>query len=316
MKSKGAIKFFAIALTLVCLYHLSFTFVSWRVEEKAREFAQGDIEKERRYLDSIANTPVYNLFVREYTYQQVKERELNLGLDLRGGMHVTLEVDVRELLLELSNHNEDESFREALQMARQAHLRNPQVDFVTHFRDAYEDLTGGGQLAAIFSHRETRERIGPNASNADVASYLRSEARESLDVTHNIIRSRIDRYGVAQPNIQKQEGAGRILVELPGVDDPQRVRRLLQESAELAFWETYNVDQIMPYLEEANQILARDLRRERSMRTPGETPEDAEAFVEQDLFEDENADTDTVTADTAADDALVDMADPDQLSEE
>ena len=320
MKSKGAIKFFAIALTLVCLYHLSFTFVAWRVEQQAKDFAQGDAQKEQRYLDSLSNEPVYNILVRDYTYQQVKERELNLGLDLRGGMHVTLEVDVAELLVELSNQNDDPEFREALQEALERQRQQPQTDYISHFRSAYEEKKPDGRLANIFAHRDLRDEISPDASNAEVATFLRQQANDALEVTHNIIRTRIDRYGVAQPNIQKQEGTGRILIELPGVDDPQRVRRLLQESAELAFWETYNMEDILPYLEEANQVLANVLERERE----GEF--DSEEDIEDDLLGEDTAedtllaDEDTLAEDTIGEDieddfADFDMDDPDDFEE-
>lgn len=266
MKSKGAIKFFAIALVFVCIYQLSFTYVAYRVESKAKVFAQGDPEKERRYLDSLMRIPVYNLGITKYTYQDVKERELNLGLDLRGGMHVTLEVDLTSLVKELSDKNEDETFNEAIRIAKERQQTNTQ-DFITLFYEAFQELDPDARLAAIYATPGNQEYVTFNSSNDEIISFLRRESREALRTTFNILRTRIDRFGVAQPNIQMQEGTGRIIVELPGVDDPDRVRRILQGAAELKFFLTYEYFELTTFIQEANEVLSALLALE-SGRTP------------------------------------------------
>lgn len=318
MKSKGVIKFFAIALTLVCLYHLSFTFVAWNVENNAAEYADGDPELERQYLDSVANETVYDIWLQSLTYQEVKERELNLGLDLRGGMHVTLEVDVGELLLDLANHNEDPEFREALDRAYDLQRGDPGTHYVDHFQNAFEEINPEGRLANIYAHRDLRDEISPDASNEEVVEFLKEQSQDALEVTYNIISSRIDQYGVAQPNIQKEEGSDRILVELPGVDDPERVRRLLQESAELAFWETYEMEEILPYLEEANELLAEALAdEEEDIEEPPER--EGEDLLDEDLMEEgdaENGDQEAEEGEVAEDEAREEEADEGELEDQ
>lgn len=254
MKSKGAIKFFAIALAVVCLFQLSFTIVTTVVENKADNFSQGDPAKRKQYLDSISHEPVYDLLVREYSYMECKERELNLGLDLQGGMHVTLEVSVDKLLRELSNNNQNETFQKALDMAEQKQKTRPD-DYITLFYESFQEIDPDAQLAAIFATRANRDYISFNSTDEEVLDFLRKEVDDALTRTFNILRTRIDQYGVTQPNIQKEEGTGRIIVELPGVDDPDRVRRLLQVTAKLEFWETYESSEVLPYFKDVNEIL-------------------------------------------------------------
>jgi SecD/SecF fusion protein len=254
MQSKGAIRFFAIALGLVCLYQLSFTFVTRSVEKKAEAFAHGDPKKVKVYLDSVATLPVYNLLFKKYTYLECKDLEINLGLDLRGGMNVTLEVSVVDLVRSMANNSTDPAFNKAIDMALEKQ-KNSQQDFVTLFGDAFEKNNPNTKLASIFSTPELQDRINFNSSNADVLKVIKTEADGAIDRSFNILRNRIDKFGVTQPNIQKL-GSGRILVELPGVKEPERVRRLLQGTAKLEFWTTYQNGEVFSYMDQANKILA------------------------------------------------------------
>lgn len=255
MRNKGVIKTFAILFALVCIYHLSFTWVSSSVKKDAREYAKGNLVKQNRYLDSISGKTVYNfLGIRKFTYNECKERELNLGLDLKGGMNVTLEISVVDVIKALSNNSKDTTFVKAINLA-QKQLRNSQKDFVTLFGEAFEQIDPNAKLAAIFNTVDLRDRINFNSTNAEVLKVIRKEANDAIDNSYNIIRSRIDRFGVAQPNIQRLEGTGRILVELPGIKDPERIRKLLQGTASLEFWETYDNKEVYQYLLAANSKL-------------------------------------------------------------
>lgn len=256
MKSKGAVKLFAIAMAIVSVFQLSFTWVTARIEDKAKEFAGGDPAIERQYLDSVARIPVYNLGFKNYTYLECKERELNLGLDLQGGMNVTLEVSLSELLRALSNNNPDAQFNKALELANQRKTTS-QKDFVTLFGEAYTEVAPGGKLAAIFANQTNKDRIKISSTNDEVIVYLREEASQSIDRSFQILRARIDKFGVTQPNIQKLENSGRILVELPGVDNPTRVRKLLQGTAKLEFWETFDNVDAYKHLTTANTVLSK-----------------------------------------------------------
>jgi SecD/SecF fusion protein len=255
MQNKGAILTFAILLAAVCLYQLSFTFKARQVEKAAQEYAQGDPDKEFYYLDSISGEVIYNfLGLKKFTFKEVKELELNLGLDLKGGMNVTLEVSVDDLIRALSNYNNDSTFNAALQSARQMQ-RGSQEDFVTLFGRAFEEIDPNARLASIFLTLELRDKININTTNAEVLDVIRQETNAAIDNAFNIIRTRIDRFGVAQPNIQQLQTKGRILVELPGVKDQNRVRTLLQGTAMLEFWETYENQEVYPYLLQANERL-------------------------------------------------------------
>ncbi|MGI8893727.1 MAG: protein translocase subunit SecDF [Bacteroidia bacterium] len=312
MQSKGAIKIFAIALTLVCLYQLSFTVVSKIVENRAADYANGDPVLQRNYLDSIADETVYNLLVKEYTYREVQERELNLGLDLKGGMNVTMEVSVMEMIRSMANNSKDSTFNQALERAREME-KSSQEDFVTLFGRAFNQLDPNAKLAAIFNTRELQDRVSFNSANDEVLAVIREEADNAIDRTFNILRTRIDKFGVTQPNIQRLEGSGRILIELPGVKEPDRVRKLLQGTAKLEFWETYEVSEIYDRLAEVNKILAAekgvdttttpftdttavaDATIETQVDTPGTAANDTTA-EEDDLFQslsDTSADADT-----------------------
>ncbi len=253
MRNKGIIRAFAIAMALVCLYQLLFTWKTWTVEKEAKRYSNGDYTKENVYLDSISNTVVYNfLGLRKYTYKECKEREINLGLDLKGGMNVILEVSVADVLKALSGYSTDPLFQQALVKASQMQ-QTGQDDFITLFGRAFKELDPNAQLASIFRTPELSGKINVNSSNDDVLRVLRQESNGAIDNAFNIIRTRIDRFGVVQPNIQQLETKGRILVELPGVKEPERVRKLLQGSANLEFWETYENSEIYPSLLQANE---------------------------------------------------------------
>ena len=273
MQNKGAVKLLAIALALVSIYQLTFTYVTNKVEREAARYAQGDPAKQEAYLDSMMREVVFNfLGIRQYTYREAKEREINLGLDLRGGMNVTLEISAYEIIRALSNYSTDPTFVEALNLARE-YQRTSTEDFITLFGRAFETIDPNAQLAAIFSTIELRDRISYNSTNQDVLSVIRQESDKAIDNSFNILRSRIDRFGVAQPNIQKLETHGRILVELPGVKEPERVRSLLQGTANLEFWETYENQEIYPFLLQANERIREIEEATRALARPEEQPE-------------------------------------------
>ena len=251
MQSKGAVKLFAILLALVCLYQLSFTFVTKHVEKNAREFAKGDPLKEKSYLDSIDTQPVYPVF--GFTYKKCKDNEINLGLDLKGGMNVTMEVSLVDMIRSMANNTTDPTFEKALRNAQAAQAKS-QKDFVTLFVDEFQKLDPNGRLAAIFATKELSDRITFNSTNDQVKAVIQKEANAAFDRTYQILKTRIDKFGVTQPNVQKL-GNGRILVELPGIKEPERVRKLLQGTAKLEFWETYDNKDIYPILDEVNKLL-------------------------------------------------------------
>ncbi len=283
MQNKGAVKLLAIALALVSLYQLTFTYVTYKVERDAAVFAQGDPLREEAYLDSMMRETVYNfLGIRQYTYREAKEREINLGLDLRGGMNVTLEISSPEIIRALSNYSDDPTFTEALTLASE-YQRTSTEDYITLFGRAFETVDPNARLAAIFSTVELRDRIDYNSTNQDVLNVIRTEAERAIDNSFNILRSRIDRFGVTQPNIQKLETHGRILVELPGVKEPERVRSLLQGTANLEFWETYENPEIYPYLIQANERIREIEEARRALTGTDEDP--AEAADDQDLID-------------------------------
>ncbi len=258
MQSKGAIKLLAILLAIACIYQLSFTFKTRNVEKKAATYAAAydEVErsaKEQYYLDSVQNQPVYNLGFRKFTYKEIKEKELNLGLDLKGGMNVMLEIQVEDVVKSLAGDSRnDPAFIEAMAQAKEG-LKTGR-DFIGEFVKSYRTATNGAPLAAIFVSPD-RKDITPNSTDAEVEKILRKETDDAIDASFNILRSRIDHFGVTQPNIQRLPNSNRILVELPGVKEPERVRKLLQGSASLEFWTTYNAGEIVPPLPRADQVV-------------------------------------------------------------
>lgn len=282
MQNKGAIKIFAILLALACIFYLSFTWVTRGVENDAKEFAESistspaitsaakayasnnatkelfyiDSVKTKtvdRYLDSVKKQPVYDLLVASYTYEECKKREINLGLDLRGGMNVTLEISVADILKNLSNNNPDAAFNKSIADASAKLGKENNDDFLTLFEKTYKSNSPNGRLAPLFQTIELKGKVDFNSSNDVVMAFIRKTVDEAITNSEATFRSRIDRFGVAQPNIQKLGNSGRILVELPGVKDKERVRELLQGTANLEFWETYENQEIAPFFEKANE---------------------------------------------------------------
>ena len=253
MQNKGAILTFAILLAAVCFYQLSFTVVSNRVKDNAIEYAQGDEMKEYQYLDSMKSEVVYNfLGLKKFTYKDVQELEINLGLDLKGGMNVTLQVEVQDIIRAMSNNSDDETFNAALALATK-NQENSTKDYVTLFGEAFEEIDPNARLASIFNTLELRDQVNFNTTNAEVLRIIDEQTKAAIANAFNIIRTRIDRFGVAQPNIQNLQTSGRILVELPGVKDQNRVRSLLQGTANLEFWETYENQEVYQYMLQANE---------------------------------------------------------------
>ena len=281
MQNKGFIKFIAVALTLVCLFYLSFTFVTNKYYKDAKLAANGNSVKESLYLDSLATEKVW----MGYTFKKCREKELNLGLDLKGGMNVILEVDVTEVVRSLANNNPDPNFNTALARARENHVKTSK-DFVTTFSEEYHKIDPGARLSAIFSTFELKDKITPQSTDAQVEQVLKAEIKSAIDNSFNVLRTRIDRFGVVAPNIQLLETDGRILIELPGVKEPERVRKLLQGSANLEFWETYELSEIYQPLIAANNLL-RDIKKESAAAattdaTETETSENSTEQVAQD----------------------------------
>ncbi|MDR1055385.1 MAG: protein translocase subunit SecDF [Prevotellaceae bacterium] len=258
MQGKGAIKLVAILFFVACIYQLSFTFVTWRVEKQAKEIAQGDPQKEADYLRAKLSEKVFLGF----TYKECKDKELSLGLDLKGGMNVTLEVSLPDIVRAMSGHSADSSFVKAMNLAAQKQ-RTSGSDFVTLFDESWNEIEPNGRLSRIFGTYELRERIKPESSNDDVLRVIRDDAESAVANSFNVLRNRIDRFGVAAPNIQRLGNSGRILVELPGVKEPERVRKLLQGTANLEFWETYENAEIFPILQQANDVIKSMLASEK-----------------------------------------------------
>ena len=283
MQSKNAIRFVAILLAIACLWQLSFTAVTMRQENKAEKYAAAAVEaaqqsaafakvsdadkafyldsirkeENRHYLDSISSEKIYF----GYTYKDVKSKEINLGLDLKGGMNVMLQVQLKDLVKALAGDSEVPEFDKALALAQERSV-NSRADFITLFAEAWEETAGGMPLAQVFGTYEMRDKIGPESTNAEVIEVIRAEAESAISNSFNVLRNRIDRFGVTQPNIQKLGNSGRILVELPGVKEPERVRKLLQGTASLEFWATYDAAEVEPFLVEANAVLAEILAAE------------------------------------------------------
>ncbi|HEX2934438.1 MAG TPA: protein translocase subunit SecDF [Bacteroidales bacterium] len=254
MQNKGAIRLFAILFALVCLYQLSFTWVTSRIEKKAIDYAKGDYKKEYAYLDSVSGQVVYNLGIVKYTFRDCQERQLNLGLDLKGGMNVVLEVSVVDIIKAMSNYSTDSTFNKAIERAKVLQ-RNSQDDFVTLFGRAFEQINPNAKLAAIFSTIQLKDKVKINSSNREVLLVIQKETDAAITNSFNILRSRIDKFGVVQPNIQQLETKGRILVELPGIKEQERVRKLLQGTANLEFWATYENSEVYNSLVQANKVV-------------------------------------------------------------
>ena len=308
MQSKGAIRFVTICLLLACFWQLSFTAVTALHNKKAeqradqialaadvnaiaeadRAFYLDSIRKieSRRYTDSISGEKVY----LGYTFKQVQNQEINLGLDLKGGMNVMLQVQLEDLVRALAGNNQSPEFLKAISLAKERSV-NSQSDFITLFAEAMKETAPGTRLAQIFGTYEMRDRIKPESTDEQVVSVIKEEAESAVANSFNVLRNRIDRFGVTQPSIQKLGNTGRILVELPGVKEPERVRKLLQGTASLEFWPTFTYDEMASYLDEANARLAEVLSA------------DAPAAAEEAAAEATDAVAQELQAQNAADDA-------------
>lgn len=277
MQSKGAIKFVAVLLAIACIWQLSFSLVTSIQEGKAESYAQKAVEsfkqsseyanvpdvdkafyldslaknENRRYIDSISSEKVYF----GYTYKDVKAKEINLGLDLKGGMNVMLQVQLEDLVSALAGENKTPEFTKAISLARERSVNSPD-DFITLFAQAWKEVSNGQRLAQVFGTYDLASRIGPQSSDEEVLKVIRENAESAVANSYNVLRNRIDRFGVTQPSIQQLGNTGRILVELPGVKEPERVRKLLQGTASLEFWPTFDNADIAPYLQEADAALA------------------------------------------------------------
>jgi SecD/SecF fusion protein len=257
MQGKGFIKFMAILLGIVCVYSLSFNLVSSNVEKNAKAYAKGDPEKEKAYLDSMSSVPVYPIF--GFDYEFCKSKSINLGLDLKGGMNVTMEISLAELVKSLAGNPDDANFNQAVANA-QNELNAGGKDFINLFVNNFEKLSPNVKLADYFANQDNAQQLKANASNSEVRDYLSKEATSAIDRSFIIIRSRIDGFGVVSPNMQKQEGTNRILIEMPGVQDKERIHKLLQGSAELQFWQVYQNEEVYSLLENVNKTLASTLK--------------------------------------------------------
>ncbi len=284
MQNKGAIIILAIALAVVSVYQLSFSVATWTVKKAARDYANGDLVKETQYLDSIASLPQEEWGYLGNTFKECQKKEINLGLDLKGGMNVTLEVAVEDVLKALSNYSQDKSFNDAIALAKEMQ-KSSQADFLTLFGRAFEQVSPNGQLSAIFGTVELRDRINFNSTNAQVLDVLNDEVDVAIENAFNILRTRIDRFGVVQPNITNLSTKGRILIELPGQKDPQRVRELLQGTANLEFWETYENSEIINYLMDANETIAQ--MQDTQITEPEPVVESAEEVSSDTIADDE-----------------------------
>ena len=334
MQNKGAIRTIAIIFALIFLYQLSFTLVTKRVEKKAVKYAEAEAtklangdesqfnlikdEKETYYLDSISNVNVYNLLFKKYTYRDAKEKEINLGLDLKGGMNVTLEVSVKDIVKALSGDSQDPTFLKAMELATKRQEES-KGDFVTLFGEAFKEVDPNASLVSIFLYEFKDKGININSSNDDVLKVLKSESDGAIDRSYQILGTRIDRFGVAQPNIQKMENSGRILVELPGIKDPKRVRKLLQGTAQLEFWETYNFSEVQQFFSEADARLAQTRKAKSALDETNVEEPVAEENAEEVVAEVADS-TVAAVADSAANSDLLDQLaenkDEEQVAEE
>ena len=287
MQNKGAIKLLVILLAIACVYQLSFSFVTRGVEKKAAEYAatypvELQDKMEQQYLDSVKNQPVYNLGIIKFTYKECQEKEINLGLDLKGGMNVMLEVQQGDVLKSLSDDSRDPKFLEALNLTTEQ--TRDGGDYISIFAKNYAEVSGGQPLALIFN-TPSMKQINANSTDEEVLKVLRAESDDAIAASYDILRSRIDRFGVTSPNIQRLPNSNRILVELPGVKEPERVRKLLQGTASLEFWETYSTNELIGALEQADALL-RNIKAESA--APAEVAE-AEEVAEEAAPAEDNA---------------------------
>ena len=285
MRTNKTITYIVIILIILCLYQLLFTWKTSSVEKKAKALSEQVIKEtpelkgsklqaarrlaNAKYLDSISSETVLNLGIVKYSYQDCKDKALNLGLDLQGGMNVVLQVNLQDLIYNMSGNSKDKNFIDALEKAKLMQASSTE-DYITLFEKAYNDISPKGKLSTIFSTHQNADKIKFTSSNAEVIKWLREESSGAINNTFNIISSRIDKFGVKSPTITLDENRGRINVELAGVDNPQRVREIIIKTAKLEFWETYEVREMYPYLVDANNNLKNFLDYQKSKKSnPG-----------------------------------------------
>ena len=304
MQNKGLVITLAVLLALASAFYLSFSVVTNHYDNKAAEYAQGDDAKEYQYLDSIAGEKVWF----GYTLKECREKEINLGLDLKGGMNVTMEVSVSDIIRALSGYNTTENFNQAIAMAQQKQKTSGE-DFLTLFFESFYELDPNAQLASVFSTFELRDKVSLTSTNQEVEKVVTEEVQGAIDNSFNVLRTRIDRFGVVQPNIQKLSQTGRILIELPGIKEPERVRKLLQGSANLEFWETYDLAEILPQLSQINnEFAAQNASTEAAQAEVAPAKEEVKAEVADEL--------DALVEDLAADSLAQSEADQQAAYEE
>ena len=273
MRNKGVVVVLTVIVTLLCLYYLSFTFVSTKVVREAEEYATDkngslSLAKKQVYLDSLWNQPVYNLFGAEYTYKEVKENELSLGLDLQGGMHVVLEISPIDIIKGLSGNNQDPAFMDALQKAKEMQ-KNSTESYSALFYKAFKDANPDRSLASLFTSAANKDRVKLTDSDDVVLAFLNTEIDGAIERSFTILKTRIDQFGTSQPNIQRLQESGRIQIEIPGADNPQRVRKLLQGVARLEFWEVieFSDQQLNQSLAAVNDLLVKEQNQKATLAT-------------------------------------------------
>ncbi|GJM28634.1 MAG: protein translocase subunit SecDF [Cyclobacteriaceae bacterium] len=279
MQSKGFIIFLTVLISALCIYYLSFTFISRNIQQQATEYATDadnnvDYSKKQAYLDSVWSEPVYNLFGIEYTYEEIKDTELNRGLDLQGGMYVNLEVSPVEIIKGLSGNNENPTFLEALDIAKERQ-KDSQETFTQLFYDSFKELEPDGKLSSIFASAANRDRFNFQSSDEEILSVIEDEVEDAIDRSYKIIQTRVDRFGTSQPNVQRLQGTGRIQVEIPGADNPERVRKLLQGVAKLEFLDVADWSEIGPAMQGINLKLMAEEKasRDQKMVASGDSAE-------------------------------------------
>lgn len=280
MRNKGVVVFLTVVITALCLYYLSFTLVSNRVEGQATAYATDavgnvDFDKKQAYLDSIYREPVYNFLGAKFTYKEIKETELGLGLDLQGGMHVTLEVSPVEIVKGLSGNSKDATFNLSLDQATEA-AKTSNERFVNLFYAAWQQNAAARKLSEIFATAANRGRVSLESSDSDILKIIDTEVENAIERSFNILRTRVDRFGTSQPNIQRIQGSGRIQIELPGVSNAERVRNLLQGVAKLQFWEVAEINEFLAELEDVNRLLVAE-----AQAAKGTSTSEAEASADQ-----------------------------------
>jgi SecD/SecF fusion protein len=303
MKNKGLIIILTTIVSSLCLYYLSFSVIDANIQRKATQYATSqngnlDFLKKQAYLDSVWKEPVFRAFGLTYTYEEIKENALTLGLDLQGGMHVTLEVSPVELIQGLSGNSKNENFLAAIKIAEQKQHTKATLPFTKLFYQAYKEIHPEGKLSDIFATAANRNRITRHTSNQEILKYLDIEVDHAIDRAFEIIRSRIDRFGTSQPNIQRLQGTGKIQIELPGVHNPERVRKLLQGVAQLRFWKVYEPSQLSKTIAAVNNLLIAEEKEKQKVAvnsnktTSNNAAKDLAAQLEQSIDNGKDQDTD------------------------